>query len=65
MSQGLSVVYIVEPAYADAGRRPVFSSAEVSPYTYNPSVFDDMCTRLVSSMKGAFSWDSIHVATYV
>lgn len=31
MSQGDSVVYIVLPAYAEAGRRPACSKAEVSP----------------------------------
>jgi hypothetical protein len=31
ISQGDSVVYIVAPLYADAGRRPEFSSADVSP----------------------------------
>jgi len=32
MSQGLSVVYIVEPRYAEAGSLPEFSRAQISPY---------------------------------
>ena len=31
MSHGLSEVYIVAPLYAEAGRRPEFSSADISP----------------------------------
>src|SRR5689334_14902168 len=31
ISQGLSEVYMVAPLYAEAGRRPEFSSADISP----------------------------------
>ena len=34
ISHGERVVYIVEPLYAEAGRRPAFSRAEVSPYVF-------------------------------
>ena len=32
ISHGERVVYMVEPSYAEAGKRPAFSRAEVSPY---------------------------------
>jgi hypothetical protein len=46
ISQGESVVYIVAPLYAEAGRRPAFSRAEISAWfdfvRYDHTVYLDV-----------------------
>lgn len=62
ISQGERVVYIVDPLYAEAGKRPAFSSAEVSPYAFHQldTMYVWRCSRL-SHMKRSTAFLNAHI----